>query len=278
VPPYKVVASGGDSGAQHPISCLAPRLLHTSNIVFENVVSPYDFCPPYCEILVTGLPQSFAPCLVKGLCTTLEPHLNKLWSKSYVFKNKAKIMGKCAIGGSFQLCSCKILQIFVPFVCILCSWICSYIEMWNKFNSFIHVIPQLPFPVAMFWDPFLRACPLILISTSVQVISVSVSNGSVNSLSTCKIKSILHLQYVRFCCWLSSLLKWFQIIYSMIGWQLTSDESWNNELMNSGSSLISWKDWFFTRQQGKGKSFMKTLRLRIIAIEPSQYMSSQINI
>jgi len=34
----------------------------------------------------------------------------------------------------------------------------------------------------------------------------------------------------------------------------------------------------FTRQQGKGKSLMKTLRLHITVIEPSQFMSSQINI
>jgi len=32
-------------------------------------------------------------------------------------------MGKCARWGSFQFCSCKTLQNFVPFVCILCSWI-----------------------------------------------------------------------------------------------------------------------------------------------------------
>jgi len=32
-------------------------------------------------------------------------------------------MGKCAIGGSFQLCSCKTSQNFVLFVCIICSWI-----------------------------------------------------------------------------------------------------------------------------------------------------------
>jgi len=37
------------------------------------------------------------------------------------FQNKAKLTGKCAIGGSFQLCSCKTVQIFLPFVCILCS-------------------------------------------------------------------------------------------------------------------------------------------------------------
>jgi len=28
-------------------------------------------------------------------------------------------------------------------------------------------------------------------------------------------------------------VKWFKIIYCRIGWQLTSDESWNTELMNS---------------------------------------------
>jgi len=128
--------------------------------------------------------------------------------------------------------------------------------MWNKFNSFIHVIPHLPFAMAMFWGSFLRACPLILISTSVEVVSVSVTNGSVNSLSTCKIKSILRLRKILLLTLLVAF-KWFQIIYRRIGRQLTSDEGWNTELMNSRSSLISWKDWFFTRQQGKGKSLMK---------------------
>jgi len=37
-----------------PISCLAPGLLHTSNIVFKNV-APCGFCPPCCKILATGL-------------------------------------------------------------------------------------------------------------------------------------------------------------------------------------------------------------------------------
>ena len=32
--------------------------------------------------------------------------------------------------------------------------------MWNKFNSFIHVIRHLPFAVAMFWGPFVRAWSL----------------------------------------------------------------------------------------------------------------------
>jgi len=34
-------------------------------------------------------------------------------------------MGKRAIGGSFQLWSWKTSQNFVPFECILCSWISS---------------------------------------------------------------------------------------------------------------------------------------------------------
>jgi len=45
----------GGSGAQPPISCLAALLLHTSNIVFKNVVPLMIFAPPYCEILVTSL-------------------------------------------------------------------------------------------------------------------------------------------------------------------------------------------------------------------------------
>jgi len=32
-----------------------PRLLHISNIVFENVLLLVVFAPPCCEILVTGL-------------------------------------------------------------------------------------------------------------------------------------------------------------------------------------------------------------------------------
>jgi len=45
-------------------------------------------------------------------------------------------------------------------------------------------------------------------------------------------------------------VKLFQIIYCRIGWQLTSDEGWDTELVNSrlelmNRSLISWKDWFW---------------------------------
>jgi len=38
-----------------PISCLDPRLLHTSNIVFKNVTTLVVFGHLCCEILATGL-------------------------------------------------------------------------------------------------------------------------------------------------------------------------------------------------------------------------------
>jgi len=48
-------------------------------------------------------------------------------------------------------------------------------------------------------------------------------------------------------------VKLFQTINCRIGCQLTSDEGWNTELMNSRSesNTVSWKDWFFTCRQGK---------------------------
>jgi len=48
--------------------------------------------------------------------------------------------------------------------------------------------------------------------------------------------------------------------------------------MNSRSESNILKRLIFTCRQGKAKSLMKTLRLHIIVIEASQYMSSQINI
>jgi len=54
-------------------------------------------------------------------------------------------MGKCVIGGSFQLCSCKTLQIFVPFVCILCSY-----------SGFTFSHYDLPFPTRC-CIPYLRS-------------------------------------------------------------------------------------------------------------------------
>jgi len=41
-----------------PISCLVPRLLHTSNIVFENV-PPLWLLVPCWEILATGLSSAY---------------------------------------------------------------------------------------------------------------------------------------------------------------------------------------------------------------------------
>jgi len=46
--------------------------------------------------------------------------------------------------------------------------------------------------------------------------------------------------------------------------------------MNSRSEPNILKRLSFTRRQGKGKSLMKTLRLYIIVIEQSEYMSSQL--
>jgi len=37
------------------MSCLAPRLRHTSKTVFEKSAPPCDFGPSCCEILATGL-------------------------------------------------------------------------------------------------------------------------------------------------------------------------------------------------------------------------------
>ena len=152
--------------------------------------------------------------------------------------------------------------------------------MWNNFNSFN---PRNPTPTLHNGDvlgPFLRSFPYILLCTPVQVISVSESNGSVNFLSSCKMKSILHSCYLRQILLLTLLVavKLFQIICCRIGWQLTSDESWNTELKNSTSESSILKILIFYCQQGKGKSWMKTLKLHIIVIEPSQCTSSQINI
>ena len=157
--------------------------------------SPLVIFPPYCEILATGLPpRALHHCLVKGLCATLEPHLKRLWRKSYVFQNKQKVWENGPLEAAFTCVAAKFYKfLFLLYVSHSLEF-SSKIEMLNKFNSFVHVIPHLSFAMTMFWGPFLRTCPLILIFTSVQVVSVSASNGSVNSLSTCKIKSNLHFR------------------------------------------------------------------------------------
>jgi len=53
----------------------------------------------------------------------------------------------------------------------------------NKFNSFIHVIPHLPFTMAMFWAPFLRTfpkfyfAPLCKLSKYLKVMAVSIPSA-----------------------------------------------------------------------------------------------------
>jgi len=62
-------------------------------------------------------------------------------------------------------------------------------------------------------------------------------------------------------------------LVAALRWKLTTELIKSMSKSNILTSLI-----FFTRRQGKGKPLMETLRLHIIAIEPSQYMSSQMNI
>jgi len=107
-------------------------------------------------------------------------------SKSYVFQNKEQIVWKCVKGGSFQVFSFKTLQIFVSFVSILCSWI-SFVN-WNVkqiqlFSTKSHIYTfRIDNNLGLFWEFALS--PKLLISAPVQANSVSVSNGSVNALST----------------------------------------------------------------------------------------------
>jgi len=59
----------------------------------------------------------------------------------------------------------------------------SSIEMWNKVNSFTHLIVYTPFVVAIFMGPFLKVClgPLPFNIHHGQAIPESVCNGSVNT-------------------------------------------------------------------------------------------------
>ena len=82
----------------------------------------------------------------------------KLWRKSYVFLNKAKIVCKCAKGSSFEICRFYLYNFLVILYGYSALEFNSKIEMWNKFNSFIHLVLHLPFTVAMLWGRFLRVC------------------------------------------------------------------------------------------------------------------------
>ena len=51
----------------------------------------------------------------------------------------------------------------------------------------------------------------------------------------------------------SSRSRLFQI-YCRIGWQVTSDESWNTFRLCTSRTLITWRNWFLTRRKGNVKS------------------------
>jgi len=64
---------------------------------YEAVASGHPFtkmCPTF-----ESFTLSSCIVLLKSLRTTLKPRLNKLWSRSYVFQNKANVMCKCDKGG-----------------------------------------------------------------------------------------------------------------------------------------------------------------------------------
>jgi len=56
--------------------------------------------------------------------------------------------------------------------------------MLNKCNSFIHLVPHLPFAVAMFLGSFLRAClgPQLLTSTPSDTDHLSEPNTDINDI------------------------------------------------------------------------------------------------
>jgi len=73
-------------------------------------------------------------------------------------------------------------------------------------------------------------------------------------------------------------LKTRDIIYLNFETWLLFAPPYQNFWLHPWSESNILKTLIFYCRQGKGKSFMKMLRFHIIVIEPSQYMSSQINI
>ena len=145
----------------------------------------------------------------------------KLWSKSYVFEKKAKLMPKG------QLPSVQ-LQNFTNFVFLYVYYALEFsssIEMWNKINSFTNLIAYAPFVVAMFMGPFLKVClgPLTYNIHHGQAIPESVCNGSVNTRAALtNWKASWYLRKILLPIRLAG--KWFQNICGRIGRQLTSGE------------------------------------------------------
>ena len=51
--------------------------------------------------------------------------------------------------------------------------------------------------------------------------------------------------------------EWFPVIYCMIGWQLTSDESWNTSRIRTGRSLFTLQHWFLLAGKVTGNHWWK---------------------
>jgi len=142
---------------------------------------------------------------------------------------------------------------------LLCTSSHIYLSQWRCFG-------------APFWElsPKFYYASLCKLSEYLKVMAVTILIALAKWKASCYLRWILLLT-------LLVAVKWFQIIYRRIWWQLTSDESWNTELKNSTSESNVLKILIFYCWQGEGKSLMKTLSLHIIVIELSPYMSSQIN-
>jgi len=92
-------------------------------------------------------------------------------------------------------------------------------------NFIMHLCSSLAFTLYRFVD--------ISVSFVVHIKVCQIPQPLQNEKASCYLCQILLLT-------LLVAVKWFQIIYCRIGWQLTSDETWNTELKNSmsGSNIM----------------------------------------
>ena len=90
------MVQGHDSSKKQPYSWqMAGYYQQDQNIRLVNTVNNVSITTERSQ-QKTG----FCTVLLKNLQTTLKPHFNKIWSKSYTFQNKATIICKRAKGGS----------------------------------------------------------------------------------------------------------------------------------------------------------------------------------
>jgi len=85
--------------------------------VLQNLLTTPLSAPP---LPCTPL-RALHHCLVKKVMYHSRATFKEPLKQGMFFSKQSKILEKRAIGGCFQLYSCKTLQIFVRFVCILCS-------------------------------------------------------------------------------------------------------------------------------------------------------------